>query len=361
MGNVIILSNVFQVVQRLAPGGLETLALALASHLGKRDAIISLEGREQDLINQWPVLSKFEKKILAFEKPKGVSFKLISHLVSLFSKAKPTGIITHHIGPLLYAGLAARLAGVKNIAHVEHDAWHLQSRKRRFVAKLAYTLVRPHIVAVSPKVAEELAILGIKRVSVIKNGIDLAKFTPLDKAKARLSFNIPEGAPIYGASGRLEHVKGHDLLLEAFAKISQDAHLLIAGDGSERIKLKQLAEDLQIENRVHFLGLVSDLPGFYSALDVFVQPSRHEGLPLALLEAQACGVKTVAFDVGGMEEGLCPGTGALVYAGNIEALSEAMTYLYETERAVSPRAFVAHNFNLKDTVNAYRTLIGETS
>jgi glycosyltransferase involved in cell wall biosynthesis len=354
-------TKTIQIVQKLAPGGLETLTLSLSAQLSSRNTIISLEGNENELVSKWPVLNSIKTKIVALDKPDGISLGLIQKLFGVFMRERPKAIITHHIGPLLYAGLAARLCGIKTIVHVEHDAWHLKSTKRLKLVKLAYAVIRPKVVAVSTRVAKELAECGIKNVTVIQNGIDTSVFYPLDKAASRAEFNLPQNVPLYGSAGRLELVKGHDLLLQAFALLPTNSHLVIAGDGSEREALKALALKLGIEKRVHFLGLISNLPVFYSSLDVFILPSRSEGLPLSLLEAQACGVKTAGFNVGGMYEGLCPNTGELVTAEDTKALSYAMQNLFETKSVKSPRDFILETFNLRETVRGYRKIMGDLS
>lgn len=353
--------NTIQIVQKLAPGGLEILSLSLATHLSPRSTIISLEGRENELISKWSALNSIKTKIIALNKQEGISFQLIKKLFAVFITERPKAIITHHIGPLLYAGLAARLCGIKTIVHVEHDAWHLKSAKRLHLVKLAYALIRPKVVAVSTRVAKELAECGIKNVTIIQNGIDTSIFYQQNKTTCRAHFNLPQDTPLYGSAGRLELVKGHDLLIKAFALLPTNAHLVIAGDGSERETLKTLVKHLGLESRVHFLGLISNLPSFYSSLDVFILPSRSEGLPLSLLEAQACGVKTAGFNVGGMYEGLCPDTGELVVAEDIKALSYAMQSLYETKSIKSPRDFILETFDLRETVRGYRKIMGELS
>jgi len=110
-----------------------------------------------------------------------------------------------------------------------------------------------------------------------------------------------------GYVGRLEFVKGCDVLLEAFSRLLRDhpsARLTIVGDGSLRQELIRLAETLGVENSVVFTGPVpfAEVPSFLGRFSVFVLPSRSEGLPNALLQAMAAGLPVVATRVGGIPE-----------------------------------------------------------
>ncbi len=109
----------------------------------------------------------------------------------------------------------------------------------------------------------------------------------------------PAEPPYVLGMGRLEHQKGFDLLIEAFARLAPlrpGLELRIAGSGSQRKALTQLAVQLGVAGRVHFLGQVTDAAAQLRGARVFALPSRFEGFPNALLEALACGVPSVAAD-----------------------------------------------------------------
>ena len=255
---------------------------------------------------------------------------------------------------------AAKLAGVKHIVHTEHDAWHLNSPKHRLLQNLVLKFARPQVVADAEVVKNQLDNqLNYDKVAVIKNGVDCEKFTPGDQKDARVKLGLPLEGLLIGSAGRLEEVKGHDLLLKAMPYIHQGAKLVIAGDGSQSKSLIQLARHLCITDRVRFLGLVEDMPNFYRSLDVFCLPSRCEGFPLAPLEAQACGIPTVAHDVGGTKETLCPETGLLAQAGNSHELAIKINMLLSPGSKRSPRQFVTNNNDIRKMVEAYDALSQE--
>lgn len=129
--------------------------------------------------------------------------------------------------------------------------------------------------------------------------------------------------------GHLRHVKGFDLLIEAWAKVcafNADWTLCIVGSGEEEEKLKQQVSGLGISSRVSFISVVKDVEPYYRTSSFYCLSSRFEGLPMVLLEAQAFGLPIVSFDceVGPSEivdDGI---NGWLVPPQNIESLKKAL-------------------------------------
>jgi glycosyltransferase involved in cell wall biosynthesis len=352
--------GIIQVVQRLEPGGIETLALALASSLPGPNAIFSLESGEARLRSGWSSVAASRARIEGFEKRSGVSPTLVLELARRIRALDPHAVITHHIGPLLYAGLAARLARVSRLVHVEHDIWHFQAPRRRTLGQLAVKLLQPEYVALSHSAAaHQRKLLGISRVTVIPNGVDVERFAPGDAKAARIRFGLDPDCAWIGSAGRLETVKGHDILIDAFSRLPDPGvRLAIAGDGSRRQALEAQAVTRGVSGRVTFLGYCSDMAALLPAFDVFCLPSRAEGLPLSVLEAQAAGIPVVATDVGAVREALCPQTSQLAPAGDPHALATALADVLSRANPGSPRPFVVANFNWTRTVEAYRELIG---
>ena len=353
------MSTVIQVVQHLSPGGIEVMALELKKINQKysRVLILSLEGESNHAIAQWPRLKEMSDELIFMNKKPGIDPTLIPKLINLFKKEKATAIHTHHIGPLLYAGIAARLAGIKYRVHTEHDTWHLEDKKRRHVQKLALCLSNPQLTADASIVADSMrAHLNRHDIHIIKNGIDVSRFIPGNSSQARIKLQLPTDKVIVGSSGRLEEVKGHKVLIDAMSHLHKNIHLVIAGNGSLHDELIRQAKDLNLIDRIHFIGHIDDMPTFYQALDVFCLPSFLEGMPLAPLEAQACGIPAVITDTGGASEALSDDTGELVPPGNSEALSEALRTVLLRKKRISPRSFVETNGNAKVMAKAYAEL-----
>lgn len=147
-----------------------------------------------------------------------------------------------------------------------------------------------------------------ERVHVVRPGVDLERFSPGDRGAARRRLGLPEGALIVVTARRLVPRMGIDVLLDAIARLGEpEAMLVVVGDGDERPALEAQARRLGLEQRVRFLGKVSDdeLVAAYRAADVAATPSvAFEGFGLVVLEALACGTPVVGSAVEGLKEAL---------------------------------------------------------
>lgn len=349
------------IVQRLAPGGIEHLVLSLA---GKADIhIISLEGQIDELARAWPKLEAFRGRVTALGKSDGSAPGLVGRLARTIARVSPESVVTHHAGPLFYGAAAARIAGVRRLAHVEHDAWHLENARRRGVVRALLRTFRPRRFAVSRMVAEAARNQTGLDFRVLANGVDCERFRPAERDMAREKAGLPAGRRIIGAAGRLETVKGFDLLVEAAVHLPDDVTVIIWGDGSQRPALEARIAELGLGKRVLLPGRAENLHALFPALDLFCLPSRNEGLPLAVLEAQACGIPVVAHDVGGVAEAICPASGRLVQfdpaidpAASGRRLAAVLALRLEAPSTCNPRPFVEANHSLAATARSYLEL-----
>ena len=134
-----------------------------------------------------------------------------------------------------------------------------------------------------------------KPFKVIRNGIDLSKYAYNQTARDELrsEFDIPGNARVIGCVGRLSKQKNFSFALRVFSGLSQlepSARMVIVGGGEEEEDLKRLATELQIDNKVVFTGIRTDIERFYSLFDCLLMPSLYEGLPVTAVEAQAAGL-----------------------------------------------------------------------
>ena len=351
------MATTFHIVQRMAPGGIESIVLDLA-RIDPDVRVVSLEGDVDSLVQSWPPLAALGDRLMALSKPDGIRPALWRTLAGMFRAHEAGAIITHHIGPLVYAGIGAVIAKVARRIHVEHDGWHYAGLKRRILARLIEQVVAPRRVAVSAATATQVAnALGTVRQTVIPNGVDLDRFRPASRAEARDRFDLPGNAMIIGCVGRLESVKGQDILLEAFSMMDRKCHLVLAGSGSMRAVLEERVDRLCIRDRVHFLGNVDAPETLYPAFDLFCLPSRSEGFPRSLIEAQASGIRVVASQVGGVAEAVCPASGRLVPPGDPAGLASALQASLDHTSRYSPRAFVDPAFSNALMADRYQALL----
>lgn len=178
-----------------------------------------------------------------------------------------------------------------------------------------------------------------ERIEVVPLGVDIERFRPLDKEDARRELGFKDEKIILFV-GRIEPLKGVDILINAAAMLESDVEcsvLIVGGDDSSKMQVAQLqglASDLGIEHRVAFAGAVDHekLPLFYNAADVCVVPSHYESFGLVAVEAMACGVPVVASRVGGLTGTVRDGeTGYLIPWLCPEPFAERIEMLLENE------------------------------
>lgn len=188
----------------------------------------------------------------------------------------------------------------------------------------ALTLRADAIVAVgraSARRLEDFYALGRNSVYSIPNGVPDVSLPPRRRDK--------DGLLVVGAVGRLDPMKGFDVLLRAASRLN-DIQVVIVGEGDERPRLEQLAAEQGVGSRVLLPGWDDNARNWLSSFDVFALPSRSEGFPLALLEAMFAGLPIVASRVGSVAEVITEGeTGLLVESGDVQGLVEALARLRE--------------------------------
>lgn len=362
--------HLVHIVQHLAPGGIEALVLALTTTPAHQSTIISLDGSIEALVQQWPRLASVRRQLVALDKPPGLRPGLILKLARHLRRLKATACFTHGIGPLVYGATAARLAGIPHRVHVDHDSWSLETRAMRRLYRFGLEVGAPIPVAVTDAIGTALSAWTGRAPTVVYNGVDTHRFCPVaapdERLARRAQLRLPGDALVIGAIGRLERVKGHDLLIQALTRLPAHCHLALAGDGTQRAALAIMAEELGLAGRVHFLGLQDDPAIVLQALDIFCLPSRAEGLPLALLEAQACGVPIIATAVGGVPAALPQGAGFVVPSEDPAALAMALQAMHAHSPADRRhmgsigRLFVLEHYSLEKTRAAYdRLALGE--
>lgn len=213
-----------------------------------------------------------------------------------------------------------------------------------------------HLAVVCQEAYHQALALGIspEDVTLIPNGVDLSTFTPnppasgesanplsretVSPAAFRQALGVPDGTLLVGFVGRLAWEKGPDQFIrmaqyvhkQRLAKLASSPHFVLVGDGPMKGELVEMIREMELEEVVHLAGLHIDTWAVYPALDVVVQTSRVEGMPLALLEAMACGRPVIAMGVGGVLELLeVDVTGFLAAGGDWEGVGNALLPLLD--------------------------------
>lgn len=185
------------------------------------------------------------------------------------------------------------------------------------------------VVSVSPGVTIRLRKAGVRSSAVTKitNGIAVEKYQNRF-AGLRRELNLLPSKVLVGVVARLSREKGICYFLDAIASLADDAdafEFVIIGEGPEAGNLHQQARNLGISNRVNFLGRREDMPEVFASIDILVQPSLDEGLPISVLEAMASGCTVIATSVGALPSVITSEeTGILIPPGDAQQISSAI-------------------------------------
>lgn len=300
--------RVFHLVKGLGRGGAETLLVRSAKTplaAQRRNAYGYFLPWKDELVgeieNQGCVVKCFKAG-----NPLQMAMK-IPELIFFLRSWRPDVIHCH----LPLAGVIGRLLGRALRIPVVYSEHNLQERYHpltRVANRLTWRW-QDRVIAVSDEVRESIGrnLPPKPSVTTIVNGVDCEVFSrDLSlRALVREQFGLSEQDLLVGTVAVFRKQKRLDLWLEVARRVSREfdnVHFVIVGDGPERDVVERLVVEFGLEERVHLPGLRSDVLAYYSAMDTFVMSSDFEGLPVALLEAMACGVPVVCTKAGGIAE-----------------------------------------------------------
>jgi sugar transferase (PEP-CTERM/EpsH1 system associated) len=328
------------VIYRLDVGGLENGLVNLVNFLPTdrfHHVIICLTGYS-DFRQR---IRRPDVRVTSLDKQAGKDPVAYLRMYHLLRELRPHILHTRNIGTIDMQWVGAA-AGVPCRIHGEHgwtaDDPRGQGRHNLRIRRACRPVVHRWI-AMSQDIQrwldQDVGVPG-SRVRQLYSGVDTERFSPTGTAAAGVPWKDDGGAVTIGTVGRLDPVKNQAWLLSVFHRILEQhpdlgsrLHLIIAGDGPLRAELAESVRRLGIDNKVWLPGARSDVPELMRAMDVFVLPSRNEGISNTILEAMACGRPVIAARVGGNPEIIDSGRTGTLYesedAGGFE--SALMGYL----------------------------------
>ena len=351
--------NVLQILGNAIVGGMETYVMRLLERL-PRDRF------------QPMVVAPYESTVTERIRAMGVDVLALpitidpewatAQIVAALVKAQSVDVIQTHLeNAHILGGLVGRLTNKPVLGTVHGRSVTLADLE-------AHRSCSTHLAVVCKHAYFHAISLGVNpaQLHLVPNGVDHRMFAPRARDPAlRDRWGVPADAPVVGFVGRLSQEKGPERCLAAALRVHArvpDAHFVLAGEGPMRDELEDFI-DRHAMDYVHLVGVQGDMPAVYAQFDVLLSSSKSEGMPLALMEAMACGVPIVARRVGGVTDIVQQGTtGRLVSAddGDGLAINLAEVLLDHEGRAgmrEASRARAVRHFLLDDSIEATAQLL----
>ncbi len=322
--------RVAHLIESSGPGGAERVISDLASAFQAADThnVVFLPRDGEDWLRRQLAGSGVAIEYFKIDRP--VSPQAARALTDAFRRHRIDVAHSHEFSMAVYGGWAAWRAGIPHVITM-HGGRYYASRLRRRLALRAAIAMSAATVAVSSPLAQAISDdLGVKksRILMIPNGV---RYVAPERVTLRDQLGLHSDDCLIVAVGNLYPVKGHQYLVDALALVAPKhprLHVAIAGRGGLEEVLRSRAADLHLTDRVHLLGLRSDISAILAAANVFALPSLSEGFPMALIEAMFAARPIIATDVGEVGAALDGGqAGVLVEPGNVHALAAAVDAL----------------------------------
>ena len=366
--------NILFVITQMGMGGSERLVHNLALRLDRsrfNPSVAWLVGSE--------ALKEYEDLQVPLHyvpKTKRVDFSTMRRLARIIESESIDIVNAQHFMPAIYAYYGCKLAAKTALVFTAHSRWEIEDTSLKWRVAGGYLLRRIDAsVGVSPDVSSAIQSVFKTKASqtvTIENGVDTDLFgREKDVQGLRRSLGLTDRDIVIGTVGNLKRVKNHLLLLQAFAKVSEELEsvkLLIVGRGS-MVESDDTEDDLRLfvnnhrlAERVSFLGYRTDIAGLLQVMDIFCLTSLREGLPISLMEAMAAGLPVVGTNVQGIRDVITPNVdGILVELGDVTALKVALIGLIRDEQRRNNLGRAGHEkavrkYSLQRCVREYEQL-----
>jgi glycosyltransferase involved in cell wall biosynthesis len=352
-----VLRRVFHLIDSFNVGGTESQAVELARRLPATGYEVTVgclkrEGPLEDRLRGTGIAIREFRSRSGIDSPSGLRQLLrMSWLLRSFDI-----VHTHDLWSNLIGVPAARLAGVPAIISSRRDLSHFEwyQGKRRVWLKWIQNLggaVVTNAVPIRDALLREDR-FDPRKVHVIHNGVDIAKFRSERNDRLRLFPDAGQGKLVVLVGNMHTDVKGHPWLIASAPAVLRefpDAQFILVGDGEQRSSFEKQAQDLGVIRNFRFLGRRSDIPEILASCDIAVLPSRAEGLPNAVLEYMAAGLPVIVSRVGGNPELVQDGVRGIVVASkDSAALSAALLKLLAEPSLARRLAQAGHEFAVRN-------------
>ena len=339
--------KILHIINSLATGGAEKLiveTLPLYRDKGIEADVLLLNG------TQYPLYKELESRgcCRIYSLGKGSVYSP-RHIGKLIPYLKKYDLIHVHLFPAQYFAVAAKRLSFskKPLVFTEHNTTNRRIENKWFKKpeKIIYSGYEKTIAITTDikKILQQHAQLPAEKITVIENGINLtAQRDAVAMHKAAIHPKILEGDFVLIMVAGFREQKDQPTLIKALQHLPAHVKLLLVGDGIQRAECESLVNQLNLQNRVFFLGLRSDVPSLLKSADAVVLSSKYEGLSLSSIEGMASGKPFIASDVPGLSE-VVDGAGILFPQGDDQQLANEIRRLMtdkEHYRIISEKGLV---------------------
>lgn len=352
-------------------GGAEKLLLTILDHIDTNKYNIAIavfiDAREKTNLF-YDELKKSDIEIFPIVISGAYDLRQILQIYRILTVFKPDLIHSHGYKTNILGYLVSRKLKVSIVSTV-HGWLHSNKLTTRLFNQVNLHVLKrfDRVIAVSGQIESVLLDLQIpvSRLITLRNVPNIKKELKLNKTAAVQRFSLSPQAKYVGFIGRLEPVKGGDIFIAAAIKVlavCPDIQFVIAGEGSEMHRLEAEVAHAGFTDRIRFLGFHNSPEEVLCFLDLYVLPSRDEGIPLSLLEAMSAEVPVVASSVGGIPEVIQNGVnGILVPPGNPQLLADTICNSLKdtvsaTRRKKAARKTIDEEFNIESWIENLQTL-----
>lgn len=326
--------KVLQLLVTMPVGGAEIMVADIATGLdpGRFEVVTACLGEPGPMGEELRCRGK-RVVSLGLDLKRTSTFSLVRRVRELLKEIRPDILHTHLYHANLYGRLAALGLGLPGVVATVHNIYS-RVKWHRCLANYLLARVSDYVLVFSPQVRDDVFRFDrvpAARLKMLTPGVRLEEPNP-GETREEIRSRLGISGFCVGNVARLEEQKGHEDLLAAVSKVRgeiPDLTVLLVGDGSRGARLRALTQDLGLGQVVRFLGVRRDIPRILQALDVFLMPSRWEGIPLTILEAMGYGLPVISTMVGRVPEIIQDGVnGRLTPVADPEALARAILELY---------------------------------
>ena len=296
----------------LGSGGISNLTVTINELISENIKFDYLVFRnKKEFLEDKAVSLGGKKQVIDVENIKNDFLKFFIKMRAMVALFKREGYDVVHVDAStpydVMVAVAAKIAGIPTIVmHSHNDDFHGKKPLRDALIPFYKVLMKAVVTdyfTISEKSAKFMfpkSIYEEKKYTLVKNGIDVEKYTFNENIRSKIREELGvQDKVVVGHVGRFVYQKNHDFILEAFAEFHKrcaNSVLLLIGEGVLLSKMQEKAKNIGIADAVIFYGVTYDIPGMLQAMDMFIFPSRFEGLGIVAIESQAAGLPTLCAD-----------------------------------------------------------------